>query len=61
MTDADRARLWRSSRGGSKDDAKFSATALTDTAGPLLTHSMILGAGSEYLAAEKTRKLNFER
>jgi hypothetical protein len=62
MTDADRARTYGVHR---EEEArmmrKFSATALTDTAGPLLTHSLILGAGSEYLAAEKTRKLNFGR
>ena len=45
----------------SKDDAEISATALTNTAGPLLIHSLILGARSDYLAVEKTRKLNFAR
>ena len=31
----------------------FPATALTHTAGPLLIHSLILGARSDYLVAEK--------
>jgi hypothetical protein len=31
------------------------------TAGPLLIHGLILGAGSGYQAVEKTQKLDFEQ
>jgi hypothetical protein len=62
VTDADRARTYGLHR---EDEARmmqrFSAAALTKTAGPLLIHGLILGARSGYQAVEKTRKLNFER
>src|SRR5579862_9790354 len=37
---------------------KFSRRASTNTAAPLLIHSLIFSARSDYLAAGKTRKLN---
>jgi hypothetical protein len=45
----------------SKDDAGLFRNGVNQNGWASLIHSLILGARSGYLAAEKTRKLDFER